>query len=90
MSARATEGDFNGPDEEETERETAGAVDHTPFQNLNILAVDDSITIMKILKMNLTRAGHKVDSAANGALGLKMMMCKEYDVVLVDLEMDQM
>ena len=58
-----------------------------PGGSLQVLIVEDSLPIMKVMTMNLQRAKHSVDQAVNGALGLeKMKQSAAYDVVLMDLQ----
>ena len=72
---------------------------------LNILLVDDSLSILKMTTMMLRRGGHKVEQADNGAVGLEMVLEgykknrallgehtlePPYDVVLMDLQMPVM
>eukprot|EP00600_Ochromonadales_sp_CCMP1393_P002659 CAMPEP_0174987802 /NCGR_PEP_ID=MMETSP0004_2-20121128/19760_1 /TAXON_ID=420556 /ORGANISM="Ochromonas sp., Strain CCMP1393" /LENGTH=493 /DNA_ID=CAMNT_0016240923 /DNA_START=1058 /DNA_END=2539 /DNA_ORIENTATION=- len=45
---------------------------------LNILVVDDAPSIQKMTKMLLTKKGHKVTQAVNGAEGLEMMLDNRY------------
>ncbi len=59
-------------------------------KKLNVLIVDDSISIMKIMKMSLERAGHKVSQAVNGKIALELMKQSQFDVVLMDLQMPVM
>ena len=56
-----------------------------------ILVVDDSLTILKVMSQLLKVNGHSTSTAANGSIGLKMLIeayqCGDYDVVLTDLQM---
>jgi CheY-like chemotaxis protein len=51
------------------------------------LIADDSIAILKVMAISLRRLGHTVDTAQNGGVALAMMMEREYDVVLIDINM---
>ena len=53
---------------------------------LKVLIVEDSLPIMKAMTMNLRRAKHTVDQAVNGLIGLECMKQKEFDVVVMDLQ----
>lgn len=64
----------------------ASPAEPMPLQ-LSILVVDDSISIMKIMSMIMKRAGHTVEQAIDGRVGVEMMKRKEYDVVLLDMQM---
>lgn len=66
-------------------------------QILNILIVDDSPAIVKMISMMLRRLGHRISTAENGAIALQNIMDKRgsnssdpYDVVLMDLQMPVM
>ena len=54
--------------------------------SLDILLVDDSVSVMKTTKMMLTRQGHSVDTAVNGADGLEKLLKRHYDIVLMDIQ----
>ena len=53
---------------------------------LHVLIVEDSLPIMKAMTMNLRRAKHTVEQAVNGLIGLECMKQKEFDVVVMDLQ----
>ena len=57
----------------------------SPFL-LNILLVDDSVSVLKTTKMMLTRQGHSVDTAVNGADGLEKLLKRHYDIALMDIQ----
>jgi CheY-like chemotaxis protein len=62
---------------------------------LNILLVDDSLSILKMSSMMLRRQGHSVSTAENGAIAVDMMDTATstqvpFDVVLMDLQMPVM
>ena len=57
-----------------------------PQAPLNILLVDDSISVMKTTRMMLTKQGHTVDTAVNGADALDSLLKKSYDIVLMDIQ----
>jgi CheY-like chemotaxis protein/signal transduction histidine kinase len=59
-------------------------------KSLSVLVVDDSMSIMKIMKMSLERGGHGVQSAVNGKIALDFLLENHYDVVLLDLQMPVM
>jgi two-component system phosphate regulon response regulator PhoB len=50
-----------------------------------ILVVEDEADLREVLEYNLTREGHKVQLAKNGAEGLKMAREGHPDVILLDL-----
>ena len=53
---------------------------------LHVLIATDSLPIMKLMTRNLSRAKHLVDQAVNGLIGLECMKQKEFDVVVMDLQ----
>src|SRR4051812_11309925 len=56
-----------------------------------VLVVDDSIVVRKVLRMTLHQmpefADAVVDEAGNGAIALKMLTAKRYDLVMSDIRM---
>ena len=64
--------------------------------HMDVLLVDDAISILKMTSMMLKRQGHVVTQAENGAEALEMMLDrysvdnKPFDVVLMDLQMPVM
>ncbi len=65
--------------------------------NLNVLLVDDAMSILKMTSMLLKRKGHKVYTAENGAEALQKLeeanaegSLVQYDVVLMDIQMPVM
>ena len=63
-------------------------------QNISFLIVDDSPSILKVMTRCLERKKFLVDTADNGSIGLNKMIKgyydKDYDVVLMDLQMPVM
>ena len=61
-------------------------------KSLDILIVDDSTSVVKILSNKLMRAGHRVVTASNGAAGLDKMIAMRgrLDVVFMDIQMPVM
>jgi len=53
----------------------------------NILIVDDDEILSGLLQLTLELEGHEVDTAADGAVGLKKMREGNFDLVLLDLVM---
>ena len=62
--------------------------------SLNILIIEDSLSILKVVAQMLRSKGHHVDTAINGGLGLDRLMLahakNELDVCLCDLQMPVM
>ena len=55
-----------------------------------ILAVDDEEGIVRIIQINLQRAGYNVDTAGDGLEAVEMLMKKQYDLLITDVMMPQM
>ncbi len=55
-----------------------------------LLLVDDSISIRKIIGMLLGNAGYKVDVAVDGVEAIEKISTTSYDLILTDLEMPRM
>ena len=59
--------------------------------NIQILVVDDSSTMRRILKVSLGRCGfNNVDEAQNGLDGLTKAQQKEYGCIITDWNMPEM
>lgn len=55
----------------------------------SLLVVDDEPAIVRALAHLLRRAGHEVDTAANGRLALDKLQTRTYDLILSDLRMPE-
>jgi len=55
-----------------------------------ILSVDDSVSVLQMVKLTLTGGGYSVVQAANGAEGLAKARAGGIDMVLTDLNMPVM
>ncbi len=53
----------------------------------SILLVDDEISILRSIKLSLTKRGYKVDTANNGEQAVEMLGKAPYDLVISDLLM---
>jgi len=56
----------------------------------SILVVDDSLPTREIMRDILVTEGYLVDTAENGAIALKTLKTKQYDLVCTDLNMPVM
>lgn len=59
-------------------------------ESLDILLADDNPVNTKIAATMLEKAGHRIDTAADGAAALKAILDKKYDLVLMDVQMPVM
>ncbi len=50
-----------------------------------ILIVDDEERIRKLLNLYLVKEGYKTEEVANGDIALKLILAKDYDLVLLDI-----
>jgi CheY-like chemotaxis protein len=55
-----------------------------------VLVIDDSPTILKVVQLVLTRAGYRVEIAADGEAGLEQARASRPDLVLLDFVMPKM
>ena len=56
----------------------------------SILVVDDNASNRDVLARRLTREGHAVVTAANGAAALELVERQDFDIILLDLIMPEM
>ena len=62
--------------------------DHTKAQ---ILIVDDSSTMRRIMRLTLSKCGYdNTEEAENGRLGLEAAKAKQYDCIISDWNMPEM
>ena len=57
------------------------------LEAMQILVVDDSITILTTLKRTLKNAKYEVTTAENGAIALELMLKNHFDAVIIDQQM---
>ncbi|MBT8444280.1 MAG: response regulator [Gammaproteobacteria bacterium] len=55
-----------------------------------ILLVDDEPTVLRVLRLQLQRAGYEVDTAPNGEVALEKIRSAAPDVLITDIEMPRM
>ncbi|PID58629.1 hypothetical protein CSB45_03540 [candidate division KSB3 bacterium] len=68
-----------------------GPIEAQPDQAVpQLLLVDDSISIRKIIGMLLEKAGYEVDTAVDGVDAVEKCSEKNYDLIVTDLEMPRM
>jgi signal transduction histidine kinase len=71
--------------EESGELQAAG-----PVVGKSILIVDDEPAVASLLAEALSRDGYKVDMAANGAVALRMLGARDYDLIISDSGMPEL
>jgi CheY-like chemotaxis protein len=57
---------------------------------VNILLVEDGDTNRRYVSLALERSGAKVDTAENGRFGVDLALARDYDLVLMDMQMPVM
>lgn len=62
----------------------------TPLRPLRILAAEDNDTSRFLIKAMLERKGHQIDSVVNGAEALEAARTRNYDLILMDMQMPVM
>lgn len=70
-----------------TETNLPGISSNANQKPLQILVVDDNIINLRLMTASLTRLGHQVDSAENGAASVIKFTNKHYDAILMDIMM---
>ncbi|HEU5057873.1 MAG TPA: response regulator, partial [Kofleriaceae bacterium] len=55
-----------------------------------VLVIDDSATILKVVQLVLTKAGFRVETAADGEAGLDAARQCDPDLILLDFVMPRM
>ena len=61
-----------------------------PHKKINILVVDDELSIRESLSGWLRQDGFEVETAANGNVALAMTTENHYDIMLIDIKMPEM
>ena len=62
----------------------------TEFKNIKILVVEDMLLNQLLMKTILDDFGFERDIAANGKLAIEQLKMKDYDLILMDLQMPEM
>jgi len=75
---------------EEASIKTAKKQKAIAFKELDILLAEDNLINQKITAHNLIQFGHSIDIADNGEKACKMYMKKNYDLILMDIQMPVM
>ncbi len=64
---------------------------HTPIQTpLSVLVLDDDENILRLLKIFLTQKGYQVFTARDGQTGLRKLMTRSFDLLIVDIQMPKL
>src|SRR5687768_5008046 len=68
----------------------AKGLDENGIPSLEILVADDDQLNQRLMRVLLTREGHRVDAAFNGLEAFEAIKRKKYDIVFMDLHMPVM
>lgn len=68
-------------------QQTEASKSNVSLQGQKILVVEDSIDNQALMEIILKKKGAEVDFAGNGEDGLKKALSRDYDVVLMDIQM---
>lgn len=85
VSMRFGKTDYTGPEDKEQ--------DLLPLANTkqyHVLLAEDNVINQKITIINLVQLGHKVDLAVNGKEAWKKYQEKDYEIILMDIQMPEM
>ncbi len=74
----------------ELESKKRGEVSQQPRENISILIVEDNPINQKVAEKVLERLGFSSDIASNGFEAVEKVQQKEYNLVLMDMEMPEM
>ena len=75
---------------EEEEARQAVSTRSAPWRPLRILLTEDSLVGQKLVVGILQRLGHTLEIANNGKEALALLQSREFDVVLMDVQMPEM
>jgi CheY-like chemotaxis protein len=84
---RAVQGALNGP--QRPGGESGRKIEPTPRQ-LAVLIAEDNPINQEVARAMLTRRGHSVDVVENGRLAVDAAIRKDYDVILMDIQMPEL
>jgi len=73
-----------------TQIDETNECDNSPLRELDILLVEDNMINQEIAKLILSQNGHRVETADDGLQALDVLAVKNFDVVLLDVQMPNM
>ena len=60
------------------------------YRPLSVLAVDDSVVVLKLLSRTILSGGHHLDTASHGLEAIEKLKAKNFDVIILDIQMPHM
>jgi two-component system, sensor histidine kinase len=66
------------------------AENYFDFENIHILLAEDNKVNQKVCNKILTNRGALVDIADNGKIAVELALAKDYDIILMDIQMPEM
>lgn len=87
VDASRSEGAFHSPDESPKPVVVSSNSDKKLLQGVNVLVVEDVTDNQNLIRQILFRNGANVDLAENGQIGVEKALLRNYDIVLMDLQM---
>jgi CheY-like chemotaxis protein len=86
VDASQAEGSFHSH-AESLDSAAASSTDKKLLQGVNVLVVEDVTDNQNLIRQILFRNGANVDLAENGQIGVEKALLRNYDIVLMDLQM---
>ncbi|MBU0992998.1 MAG: response regulator [Proteobacteria bacterium] len=77
----------NGSEQTLPELITKYSIDEGKFKKIRILLVEDNLVNQKLVSQLLSKAGYTVETAVNGKKALQLLEHKEFDLILMDIQM---
>jgi len=81
---------FGKTDFIETNSEVRNITPVSSDKVFKVLLAEDNVINQKITMINLQQLGHEIDLAVNGIEAWEMYLKKDYDVILMDIQMPEM
>jgi CheY-like chemotaxis protein len=78
---------FGNPKPSEKQAGVAPEQGEILARSLKVLLVEDNPINQRVALINLTKLGHQVDIADNGQIAIEQATTKQYDIVLMDIQM---
>ncbi|EKD27191.1 MAG: multi-sensor hybrid histidine kinase, partial [uncultured bacterium] len=89
LDAIITVFNIRSPKNDQTEKHivTSHMISEQKFQQIHVLLAEDNPINQKLVATLLKKSGYNVDTAENGIIALEMFGKKNYDIVLMDVQM---